>query len=562
MGSTIIDFGLEGIGAQLQQRLLAVPIYQRPYSWKEEQVVEFWTDLRAAFGKKIPEYFLGTIVLSQQGNVGRETIIDGQQRLATTLMVLAAIRNEYEQRGDGRRAAIVQNTYISVTELKSGEQVARLRLSSEDDPYFRKLVIENDRTVDASRKSHERIMAALTVLESKLRQLTTDAGAEWTERLVNMVEFLRAQVQTIVLEVPTEADAFLIFETLNDRGADLTIADLLKNYLFGRAGTQIDTVRNGWLEAVGALEIAAENATFTMFLKHYWSSRKGIVRERELYKNIRENVATETQAVEFIQQLQSAARLYAALLNSDHEHWSMLGTEAKENVESFLRLELEQVRPLMLAAMQHFSAAELKKLLRALTSWGVRGLIVGGIGGGTYEKAYCDAAVKIRSGALKSTDDVFGDLSKLVPTDEEFEAEFAVARVPKPNLARYYLIALENSAKGEKEPELVPNANEDQVNLEHILPKNATDTDWGKAFKLDERADWVFRVGNLSLLQKGPNGRIGNKAFSVKKPILGASSFVLTKEAGAAADWTPQAIQKRQERLAKLALGVWPRKPV
>jgi hypothetical protein len=374
------------------------------------------------------------------------------------------------------------------------------------------------------------------------------------------VEYLRLRVRAIFLTVPSEADAFLIFETLNDRGADLTIADLLKNYLFGRAGAQLGTVRDGWLQSVGAFEITSENSTFTNFLRHYWSSRRGAIRERELYKNIRETITSENQTVDFVEDLQRAARLYAALLNTEHEFWASLGTDAKDAVETFLRLDFEQVRPLMLAAMQFFPSNELKKLLRGLTSWGVRGLVVGGIGGGTYEKAYCDAAVKIRRGDIKSADDVFDDLSRLIPTDDEFEAAFALARVPKSNLARYYLIALENGAQGTSEPEFVPNSNEDQVNLEHVLPKNATDADWGAAFTPDERKDWVFRVGNLALLQKGPNGRIGNRPFTIKKPVLVASAFQLTKEIGVLPDWTPTGIKNRQERLAKLAVKVWPRK--
>jgi hypothetical protein len=211
--------------------------------------------------------------------------------------------------------------------------------------------------------------------------------------------------------------------------------------------------------------------------------------------------------------------------------------------------------------MQHFPVVEVRKVLLALVNWGVRGIIVGGIGGGTYEKAYCDAAVKIRKGELKIADELFKELASIIPTDEEFAAAFSVARVPKSNLARYYLIALEKGKKGEKEPELVPNADEDQLNLEHVLPKNSTEADWGDTFTPDERKDSVFRIGNLALLQKGPNGRIGNKSFAVKKPILEASQLILTKEVGAKPKWSPTEIQLRQERLSKLAVTVWPRQP-
>ena len=561
MEKSSIDFDLAGIASQLKIRKLAVPIYQRPYSWEEEQVREFWADLKLAFQRSKAEYFLGTVVLAKSITPSKDTIIDGQQRLATTAMLLAAIRDEFAARGDAKRASIAQSEFLSSPDMKSGQDEPKLRLSSEDDFFFRRLIVESDQGIQPSRKSHLRISAAYKLLRDFIESHANDAGSEWATRLLSWIDFLGDDVRVMVLDVPTEADAFLIFETLNDRGADLTIADLLKNYLFSKAGPALDTVRDGWIASLNALEITAENSTFTTFLRHYWSSRHGAVRERELFKHIRDHVTNEAQALAFVAELQQAARLYAALLNSDHEYWSQSGFETRENVETLLRFELEQLRPLLLAGMQYFTRAELVKLIRAVISWSVRGLIVGGVGGGTYEKAYCEAAVRIRNGEAKTWDDLFEKgINKLVPSDDEFSSAFSIARVQKSNLARYYLIALEGARMGDPEPELVPNANEDQVNLEHVLPKSPTPADWGSAFNADERRDWVYRIGNLALLKKGPNGRIGNKPFSVKKPILAASQLQLTSEIGAEADWTPKAIQERQVRLASLAVGVWPRR--
>lgn len=554
-----IKFDLRGVGTELKERLLAVPIYQRSYAWAGEEVAEFWGDIRAAFGTSTPEYFLGTIVLTKQGIPPRDTIIDGQQRIATICILLAAVRDEYKKRGDEKRAIIIQNNYLSTSDLATAEEISRLNLNSEDAHFFEQRIIAGKTTPEPSRLSHDFILAAHVFFQQQVQKIADDAGPEWVTRLTQFVEFLRMNLKAIILEVPTESDAFLIFETLNDRGADLTIADLLKNYLFGHAGDKLDVVRDGWMQVLGALEIAAENNLFTTFLRHYWSSVHGAVRERELYKSIKEHVATKAQTVAFIAEIQGAATLYSALLNSDNEYWDGLGTTVKENIETLLRLDLEQNRPLLLAALQHFPATEIKKLLRAMISWSVRGLIVGGIGGGTAEKKYCSAAVKIRRGEFKTTGQILAEISSIVPSNEDFKASFSIARVPKSSLARYYLIALENGQRGEREPELVPNANEDQVNLEHVLPERASDRDWGHDFNAEERKNFLHRIGNLALLQKGPNGRIGNKAFEKKRPILKDSGFVLTKEIADVHGWTKDEIITRQNRLADLALRVWPR---
>ena len=554
-----IQFSLAGIANELKSRLLAVPIYQRSYAWTADELGEFWNDLRAEFSESAPEYFLGTLVLTRQASPPRDTIIDGQQRLATTSVLLAAIRDEFIERNDKKRAEIVQRDYLSTSDLASATEISRLTLNSEDAHFFERRIVNSDVAVEPSRPSHHLLVAAYEHFGREIRKVADDAGPDWATRLTQWVEFLKGRVKVIVLEVPSDADAFLIFETLNDRGADLTVADLLKNYLFGHAGTKLDAVRDGWMMVLGALDIPAENSLFTTFLRHYWSSVRGAVRERELYKSIKAHVATEAQVLDFLTELQGAAVLYSALLSSNHDYWDDLGGTTKECVETLLRLDLEQNRPLLLAALQHFTDAEKRVLLKSLVAWSVRGLVVGGIGGGTAEKAYCRAAVRIRKGEIKTTSNLLAELSAIVPSDSKFEEAMSVARVSRAHLARYYLLALERGKNGELEPEFVPNSNEEQVNLEHVLPRRASPADWGSEFNVDERRDYLHRLGNLSLLPKGPNGRIGNKPFAMKRPILAASKFALTSQIGSETSWTRESIKRRQADLAVLAVKVWPR---
>lgn len=554
------SFHLDGVAHLIKDRLLSVPTYQRSYAWKSSQlgeVSDFWDDLKTALDQDNPEYFLGTIVLSREGVEGRWTIIDGQQRLATTAILLSAIRNEFQRRGDAKRARMVEESLV-YGDVDTAEYISRLQLNSEDDGFFEKLIIRGDDSAEAGNVSNKLIADANAFLQEKVRETADSVGDEWSKRLSKWTEFITNNVETVVVDVPTEADAFMIFETLNDRGADLTIADLLKNFLFGRAGARLNAVRDGWMVALGALEISAENNVFVTFLRHYWSSHHGAVRERDLYKSIKERVTNEREAVEFVDDLKREARLYAALMNSENEFWQAGGTGLKKNVETILRLNLEQIRPLFLAVMKHFPPDELKKVLGAAIAWSVRGIIVGGIGGGTYEKRYCEAAVKVRQGEIKSEEELFTELSSMIPTDGQFLAAFAETQVTKSNLARYYLSALEKCERNEEEPELIPNEDEEKVNLEHVLPKSPTDADWPQ-FSTDDKKDYVNRLGNMALLQKGPNGRIGNKAFDIKKPILTGSDLLLTKQAGAEIDWTPTVITNRQARLAELAVRVWPR---
>jgi hypothetical protein len=210
--------------------------------------------------------------------------------------------------------------------------------------------------------------------------------------------------------------------------------------------------------------------------------------------------------------------------------------------------------------MENLKKQEVQKLVRALVSWTVRGLVVGGIGAGRTEDAYAKAAVRVRKGEATTAGQLFQELAEIVPTDEAFQAAFATVRVSSAKLARYYLLALENWGRGEKEPELVANSREDEVNLEHVLPQNPKTGKWG-AFEGESVKEWAQRLGNMVLLAKSQNAKLGNKDFADKAAVYKASELKLTSAVGGESTWDKERITKRQTALAKDAVTVWPRKP-
>lgn len=95
-----VQFGLRGVANAPKDRLVAVPVYQRSFVWTRQNVAEFWSNLGGAFFEGGPEYFLGTIVLTGQASPPRDAVIDGQERLASTSILLAEIRDEFASRAD------------------------------------------------------------------------------------------------------------------------------------------------------------------------------------------------------------------------------------------------------------------------------------------------------------------------------------------------------------------------------------------------------------------------------------------------------------------------------
>src|SRR5688572_25238777 len=112
----------EGIGSVIHSHFLRVPPYQRSYAWREENIAELYEDLFGAMQRGDHEYFLGSVVLVQEGEV--HMIVDGQQRLATIAILLAAVRDFFKERND-RRASRIE-AYLFEEELRTLEIVPKL----------------------------------------------------------------------------------------------------------------------------------------------------------------------------------------------------------------------------------------------------------------------------------------------------------------------------------------------------------------------------------------------------------------------------------------------------
>ncbi len=553
---------LDGIGHLLADSELRVPVYQRSFSWTSEEINELLTDLWESFRRGDTEYFLGSVVLTA-GSDSKPSVVDGQQRLATVSMIYAAIRDLLKEDGD-RRSDPLANRYLFSLNLRTEEIEPKLRLNETDDDYFRKAVL-NDATMagrglSANSDSHKRIRAGFQTVRDTVRRFGKTSPKNEIALLIEWAEFLEKSAKVIVVRVPDEANAFIIFETLNDRGLDLSIADLLKNYVFGRSENRLDEARSNWIKATSALEGTGGDKRVATFIRHFWASKQGPVREKDLYGDLKRTIRTKQSAIDFSSELAENARLYAAILNSDHEVWQPLGTASRQHVQTLLNLRLEQYRPLLLAALVKMPPKELKKSLRLFVSWNVRLLVVGGLGGGTMEKYYADGGKKIRDGEISTAAELMKYATAFVPGDAQFEAAFATATVSQAFLARYYLQALEQSLRGEKNPELVPNTLEQEVNLEHILPQNGEIKEW-PAFDEESATANIKRIGNLTLLKSDDNSFSGNRSFAAKKPAYTRSQLKLNMDIAALKEWSPKAIAERQAHLASAAVRTWPLKP-
>jgi Protein of unknown function DUF262/Protein of unknown function (DUF1524) len=557
-----IDVQLAGIGEVIANKRVAVPSYQRLYAWSDDQVNDLFRDLADAIRKPDSEYFLGTLVLTRTAsNAGAQAIIDGQQRLTTASILIAAIRDYFAQNGDRDRAESLQSEYLSKKDFATLEDTPHVRLSAQDHEFYNARVLAPQQPGGALPKpaSPSQTLidrAALTAKKfvDQLVSTTQDARAI----LIEWVLYIRNKAKVIVVDVANEGNAFTIFEVLNDRGLDLSITDLLKNFLFRMTQDRVSEAQASWVRMSSFLDTLGERDALKTFIRHAWSSTHGLTREKDLYDAIRRHITSKQGAVVFIKNLEKQAITYSALRNPGHECWSPFGATVSQAVEALDTLRATQIRPLLVAVFSNFDAPEIRKALPMLVAWTVRFMIVGRSGSGPLETNYSDRARAISEGEIKTASQLWKGMQQLIPADAEFAEAFRLATVSTQYLARYYLGVIE-AYKRSPTSEVIVNPNEERVTLEHIMPQSDS-ADWTH-IPTEQREGYRRRIGNLTLLDKKLNEKAGNISFQAKKQVFSQSDILITKELSAVLEWSPVTIDARQRQFAEIAVKVWNPKP-
>lgn len=560
-----------GLGHILLNEKLKVPIYQRPYSWKDEQVRQLLEDIARAKKRQrkgaTSNYFLGSIVVIPRQESDRIEIVDGQQRLATTSIIITAIRDWHKSINDSAAVSEYEK-YLQWMDLKTRLWHPRLSLNETDNECYRKCILRepNSRKIDKTQfkdTSHKRLLRAYTIARSYFeniakqgtRQDTLDEFAEW-------IDYLRYNAQVIQVTVDNDAEAFTVFESLNDRGLDLTEADLLKNYLFGLAGPDnLDTVRREWSEMNGAIKTTGSKDRTVDFIRQFWGSKYGIIRRSDLFADIRAEIFDAAKGVALAKDLSESAVTYSAILNTDHNLWDSLGTKARNAARAIRTMGGDRLRPLLMSIIDTFNPAQATKAICYLESALVR-LAVAGERFGAVEKTVFAVAAEVRNKTIKSATAMAAKLKDIVPSNSVFRSSFLSHRVSKARLARYLLQALDDAATCAAERKVLPD--EEEFDLEHIIPQK--DREKWRHLSTEKADDLCYRIGNMTLMRRMDNGIARGNSYSDKAVLLAKTTeYKLTREIPEkwpGPEWGEKQVNERQEELAGIALLAWPDKPV
>lgn len=590
----------------MQPQRLIVPLFQRPYVWNEEnQWAPLWSDLTrmasrlmANPGARHYPHFLGAVVLQQvqnpTGSMQERTVIDGQQRLTTLQLLIDALHAELAAVGANQPA-------LRLDALVSNQEAFRERPGDEfkvwptnrDRPAFHEVMsAEPPVSYDSLAYKDSRLTQAHRFFAREARAWITANGPDDVDRRATAIEgAVREMVQLVVIDLTADENAQEIFETLNARGAQLTAADLIKNFIFQRlleADVDVEgAYEHSWKDfetGFWEAEVSAGRIRYSrssIFLNHWLIAQTGEeIVAREVFtrfKRYADDEADVSMAV-LLDQVRRAAAVYRSFVEATTNT-----TGAIDRLGLFAyrtsTLESEVFKPVVLFLLdpeqEPVPDDQLRKALESLESWLVRRMLVR-----ATTKSYTQMAAELVTQLRKHDRSMVGDTvesylrdqtveSRYWPDDDEIRRELrdlpAYTRLRRPRV-RMVLEAIEDHRRGWKGSteglggQRVPRG---AYAIEHIMPRQ-----WLANWPLPpgglsgaERDLLVHRLGNLTLLTGRLNSTVSNGAWATKRLALKEHDVLklnmdLLDRAGET--WDDPAVRRRTDELVATIIEIWP----
>ncbi|MFJ2510831.1 DUF262 domain-containing protein [Streptomyces griseoviridis] len=544
-----------------------VPLYQRTYSWSERQLGQLWADILeqaelSSSGDRASTHFLGSVVLApspqNEATFPRWLVVDGQQRLTTLSLALAAIRDHVADAHPDEAERIAEEYLIN--KRKSGTDHFRLLPTQADRPPYASRV----RGPLETRTGGGNVGSAYDFFRRKLVEAEDPATPQSVFRIEQAIT---SRLTLVAVTAERGDNVHRIFESLNNTGLKLSQADLLRNYLFMRLPTRGEHVyETYWLPLQNSLSNDELEQLMWLQLVLGGDDR---VRRQDLYASQQQHFerqeTTEAEIESYIKDLNQLGALFRRLLRPEEEP----DPTVRAHLRRLDSWQAQVTYPALMVLMDRRERGEIdsSQVARALSyveSFLVRRMIC------RVPTNNLNRVFQSVPGQLPLDVPVAEGLHRLLsaenrfwPDDEELREKIRTA--PFYHYGRWHqrkmvLQRLEESY-GHPEPVDFTLA---QLTIEHVLPQAAGE-EWMRMLREDATAaetpeDLYARLrhslGNLTLT--AVNSELSNHPFERKQDLLKASHLEMNRRIAATERWGAREILARADDLAERAIALWP----
>lgn len=606
---------LQTFHSLFSQWRFTVPDYQRGYAWGADQWKAMMEDLSTLTDDN--DHFTGLLVLheNKEPDVRIKTrgiikdvydVVDGQQRMTTIIILLNEIRRAMEILDSGDLPEIARSiidTYL-FEPGPGGMPVLKMNLDRINRDFFAHNVLEVDgmdiKGVEI--QSHKNLDDARTYFRQYLKDKQTEKGEDYDLWLETLYGKVSNQMKVMVYRLRSEADAGVVFESMNNRGKKPNHLDLVKNYLLflaSKLGPELNPkltaeINKTWETIFKQLSAAGRPEDEETLLQMHWytvydhdkkhwdgeKEKSDLIKRRFSLVNYLDRYDQLYQELEnYVRTLRNAVIAYSDLRRPDragafqmYSGDSITRAAIVKYSQKLLRSgPMRPFQPLLIAArLSHPEDADLYlKLVKLCELYAMRVFAIAEKRPSSKEVVLFRLANQFYHGLLS-----FDTLSENIRRDLLVECPNSLFQNslsldnPTPWYGKrglaYFLYEYEEKLFGSDEPivnwQTILEGN--KKTIEHILPQNPEESGyWTDRFSEDERARLTHQVGNLTLTED--NSCLGRKPFPQKKGRLGEaccyanSNLKIERQLAELDDWTPEEIEKRQKRLADWALARW-----
>ncbi len=544
-------------------RFFTIPRFQRPYSWDDDNIQAFWEDVMAADGD---DYFIGSMVVFAESKQSYG-VVDGQQRLTTVTVLLCALRDAFHELGEEdlalglhqlieRKNRANQDEFTLKTETSFPflqERILRFGPAQLADIGERQEETALREANEGLRKRIGRVLAAVDLDDS------VPISNKLAEKVAALVRIRDAvlNLKLIFVKLESEDDAYLIFETLNTRGKDLSVTDLAKN-LFAKLlksnSADVDFAKITWKSVLDTIHGGVGDLDSDVYLYHFWASRHDAVPLKRLYAVMKKNINAKN-ARQYLLDILSDAKLYRRILDPANS-WTKNEAGLASSLGALQTFRVVQPMPAVLALVRAYDSGKIKyrKLLEALSAIEkfhfsftavTSSRSSGGISGmyASFAKRLHESADPGSASAEIAT--LVSKLKVRRPKEDEFVAgfrqiAFTNSFTKQKPLVQYILRSFVRHHGYKYSVDL------DELTIEHVAPQALIGTGtW--------TTENVGELGNLIFLEAADNELLKNLDFKAKRDlmkskVMSVPAFVLESEG-----WSEDEVRSHTNEMARVA---------
>ena len=532
-----------------------IPVYQRIYSWEIEECKRLWFDIVDMQKKNKNGHFVGSIVSITENDspsdMSKFTIIDGQQRITTLMLLLLALRDY----------AFIHREEKSINWKKINNSFLK-NPDEDDDSQYKLLLTETDKDILISliekrpidENLNSRLISNYNYFFSNIKNMDLS--------LQDIYEAIgKLQIVNINLD-RTSNEPQVIFESLNSTGKELSESDLIRNFvLMGLDNKQQkDIYKNIWRPMEQLFRYEKQTLLMDRFFRDYLTMKLAripkldkIYEEFKMYTNNCEFSTLE----DLCKDLYIYARYYTNMIFEQGTNKNLINL-----YKEIKYLKMEVAFPFLLKIHYDFernliNEDELVSIIKLCISYVIRRNICD-IPTNSLNKTFATLKNEINVDDYINSIKAFFILKddyKIFPNDEKFSSALKVKDIYHMRIRNYILSSLENF--NNKAP-----INIENYTIEHIMPQtknlsNVWKKELGKNYETVQKK-YLHTIGNLTLTAY--NSEMSNKSFSEKMEMNGGfkeSALRLNSYVVKQNEWNEKIIKERASILVEKALLIW-----